>query len=565
MGAHKLEQFKVKSEAGDSFHLESPVGHIFTVNKKDLDPKALAIVQKLCGGGGVQKFDDGGTAAPADGDFVWDSDRSPATVESAAADSVLNNDAAPANQDANPPTWIQAAHNWLASRPGLQADPVAAVQAKASQEAGLSPPTADGGPNEHFAGTIGHLAPDLPPATPSPPNPMVQGSLDQQAVLDKQIKDANTYAQQVGAAGGSEAKAYQDYINQIQSQPSIDQIFKNHDAQNAKLMQDVIDSKVDPNRYMKNKSTGGKILAGIAMAISGAGAGRNGTNLAYETIHNAINNDIDAQKNDQSHALNLYKLNQQATQSDVQAHLLSQNQMLSMAQAKAAIAGSGAKSAQAKFGIQQLISGLEMQKASNKETSAMYSYRQQPGGNGTMDVDPTMLVPRKVPEALQKTVFTELGQAKSAAQDGDRLLDLYDQAAKETRPATGGTSGVLNILPGYKPPSIRGLEAMADPLIRDNEGRINTAEQMDLRGIFPKFGDSDSTVQRNRKVFEEFINHKKSAPTATGFGLNPENFSLTSSNPIARMSPQIRQMYDIAKQHPNDPAAKAFFKKYGVQ
>lgn len=61
---------------------------------------------------------------------------------------------------------------------------------------------------------------------------------------------------------------------------------------------------IDPNRFWKSRSTGQKILAGLAMALGGVGAGLTGQqNQAANIIMNAINQDIEAQKLERKEAL----------------------------------------------------------------------------------------------------------------------------------------------------------------------------------------------------------------------------------------------------------------------
>ncbi len=56
--------------------------------------------------------------------------------------------------------------------------------------------------------------------------------------------------------------------------------------------------QIDPDRYWNNKSTGGKILAGIGLVLSGMGGGMTGSNrnLALEQMNKAIDDDMNAQR-----------------------------------------------------------------------------------------------------------------------------------------------------------------------------------------------------------------------------------------------------------------------------
>ncbi len=57
------------------------------------------------------------------------------------------------------------------------------------------------------------------------------------------------------------------------------------------------EAEVDPDRWWNNKSTGGKILAGVGMFLGGVGGGAQGTgrNVALEVMNKAIDDDMRAQ------------------------------------------------------------------------------------------------------------------------------------------------------------------------------------------------------------------------------------------------------------------------------
>jgi hypothetical protein len=72
---------------------------------------------------------------------------------------------------------------------------------------------------------------------------------------------------------------------------------------------DVAKSGVDPDRFWHSKDTGGRIMAGIGLALGGMGAGlTHGPNLAFQAIQSAIARDIDAQKADMGKKQSLYSM-----------------------------------------------------------------------------------------------------------------------------------------------------------------------------------------------------------------------------------------------------------------
>ena len=78
------------------------------------------------------------------------------------------------------------------------------------------------------------------------------------------------------------------------------------------------------------------------------------------------------------------------------------------------------------------------------------------------------------------------------------------------------------------------------PIIHDAEGRVNEFEQKTTSDLEPKPGDTAAKIQAKRQALEAFLNQKKSAPTAKGFGINLDNFGSTSSQPV----PQKVERFD---------------------
>jgi hypothetical protein len=79
--------------------------------------------------------------------------------------------------------------------------------------------------------------------------------------------------------------------------PSDWAVFAKHQEKDQELEKAFAESKIDPQRMLHNMNTGGKILTGIGMILSGMGSGTTGQpNLAMGVLNKAIDADIDAQK-----------------------------------------------------------------------------------------------------------------------------------------------------------------------------------------------------------------------------------------------------------------------------
>lgn len=332
-----------------------------------------------------------------------------------------------------------------------------------------------------------------------------------------------------GNAAAGEAKAYGDYASQVDQMLTPQQIMQRHQATDDQLLKKYMDGSIDPDRYWKNQGTGSKITAALGLILGGAGAhSYGGRNLAAETINNAIQRDIEAQQNDQSKDLNLWKMNREATQDDLQANLATQNQMLNAVKAKALQYSALSGSAESKLRIAPVLAQLDQQMAMNNYRRALLSSGQQGGPGGRSGTDPAQLVPMLVPEAQQKDALKEIKDAQTVSQNQDHMLQQFDQAAKDVRFMSGGHPLYSTVV---TPPSIKALGALEDPLIHDADGRVNEFEKHDLAQLRPQAWDSDDTIAKKRQAYIAFMNQKRAAPTAKAYGIDLNRYQSTANAP----------------------------------
>lgn len=155
-------------------------------------------------------------------------------------------------------------------------------------------------------------APSLAPA-PVAQSPMPQGmdnSMDpygmgantqaQIGALGEERRGSQMAEKARGAMGTAQAEQESAYQKNNQSlltdyQKHLSEIQGKSDA----LQNDIQNAHVDPQRYVHNMSTGGKISTAIGLILGGAGAGlTHGPNMAFQYLQKQIENDIDSQKDE---------------------------------------------------------------------------------------------------------------------------------------------------------------------------------------------------------------------------------------------------------------------------
>jgi hypothetical protein len=393
------------------------------------------------------------------------------------------------------------------------------------------------------------MAPQAAPVMPSAaPTDELAGHLEEQAKgVEQESAAASAGAKAKAFLAGQAAKDLQK--EQIKGQAQLQDL----DQQRKQFEQDVVDQKIDPNRYLHNMGTGQKILTAIGLMLSGAGAaGAGQQNMAQAFLQNQIDNDIKGQQAELGKKENLLTRNMQQYGNLKDSLTMTKANMMDIAALKMEQEASKStdKIVQAR-GLQQ-AAALRAQADQIVGPLKMKQALIQQAVNG--QVEPEKLVPSLVPKEHQTKVFEELKQAQAATRGEKDIMQAFDTANKEN--TLTGRVGRL----GFKPPSIKALDAHIMPLIHSEVGRVTEQEQEALQHLYPSPGDKPETVAMKRKAFQEFINSKKLAPTANAYGIDIKNFQSTGAR-----SPEQQKWLAWANQNPQDPRSIALKKKLGVE
>jgi len=175
----------------------------------------------------------------------------------------------------------------------------------------------------------------------------------QKSALKKEYEaGAKAAAEEAGylrtAAEENDRMLKENAAKQLQDQANLD----------AKLSE-VQNMKVDQNRFWAGKSTGEKILAGIALFLGASGSGGN---KAAAVIQDAINKDIKLQEGDIENKFGLYKQAYAATKDAAAAREATRLAMLNGTQLKIAEVMSRYKDPMMRAKGEQLMAAVEGQK-----------------------------------------------------------------------------------------------------------------------------------------------------------------------------------------------------------
>jgi hypothetical protein len=118
-----------------------------------------------------------------------------------------------------------------------------------------------------------------------------------------------------GELGAREAAADAMAANALnRNQNDFQTKYQGYQQERQMLMQEVQNGQVDPQRFVKNMSTGDKIMASIGLILGGMGSGMSGQpNLAAQMLEKNIDNDVYAQRVNMENRNNLLKMNYEGT------------------------------------------------------------------------------------------------------------------------------------------------------------------------------------------------------------------------------------------------------------
>ncbi len=416
------------------------------------------------------------------------------------------------NQPAQEPTAPQPE-----APPGDVGAPSAMVQEDVAAQQAATPASQEAPPMEQSA-------PEQNPAEPLPQS---------QERIPASIPNADTIVEKA-AMGQSDldqqlAQNQADYQALVQKQQADDKRFSDL----------VASKKLDANRFMNDKNFGQKVAIGLSLALGGVGAGMTGTpNQALEVLNNNINRDIEAQKNDQSKAINLWKMNHESLRDQQAATLQTRNQMLEVAKVKMdELMGTapGPMAMQKAAALRTQIQAEQMQNQFAISRSKMMSnlLNEQNGSGGATGQlskrDPASMVPYLVSNEMQKPVFQEIQDRQNITANGPTILKAFDQAVKDKG------LGSLKI----NPASINALHQGMLPLFKDVDGTVRQAAMDEsFHNLTPSMLDSDTKVKEKRQALVDWIQSKHAAPIAKGFGIDLDKYQSTAG----QVGGEIRKM-----------------------
>lgn len=285
--------------------------------------------------------------------------------------------------------------------------------------------------------------------------------------------------------------------------------------------------KEDPSRYWNNLSTGNKVMGSIALILGGAASGGNANNnVALNTLNQAIDRDVQAQRNDKASAQNLYRANLERYKDADTAQQMTTLQLKTVAEGKLMAAAASARDPIAKAKLDQAVGTFQRQNVIEGEQvyqqQASRKLLQSLTGPSGSQVNPATKVrvlsqTGAIPKEQVEPIYKELQEAQNMKDMHAEGMRIFDEVAQ------------LNTVGGKFNPQTRSkIEGKMGPYIegltKDKTGRVTPENVALIKQAFSAMLDNPETVEEKRKDFNNYLLQKSSFPHLDAFPelkLNP--------------------------------------------
>ncbi len=296
------------------------------------------------------------------------------------------------------------------------------------------------------------------------------------------------------------------------------------------MASDIASTKIDPDKYWHDKSTGAKFGSALAMVLGGLGAGlqRSTDNMAMNVLQKAIDRDIDAQKTDLGKKQSLLSDNFRAQGNLAAAEAATRAQYESLFQGKVAQIAAATNNPVVQMAAQEKIMAskermmpLLQSAAQNQLTMQMRNFLM----NGDVSKhSPASYINYVVPEAERAAVGKEIKSAEDTKKMATPIVQQFKQAVADLKNPL--YAGGLR-----RPPSISALEQMLMTTVQEEEGTARQAAMNNVKeNLLPGFSDLTKAkgVETKLNTLYHYLQGKSSAPMALANGIDLKRFDSTS-------------------------------------
>lgn len=203
--------------------------------------------------------------------------------------------------------------------------------------------------------------------------------------------------------------------------------YEHLEQQRQAIMKDIENNHIDPNRYVNNLGTSGRIQSAIGIFLSGLGSGQ-GSNQALDFFNKQIERDVDSQKANLGKKQNMLTALEHQFGNLNDATAAMRVIYASKYGADVDKAAAASKDPMAKGRAQQLVGSLQAQYAPLMQQMALRQTIMQGGKTG--HIQPEQAIAALVPKEHQTKAFEDMSKYQAAVQAGQDIKKIGAEVAK---------------------------------------------------------------------------------------------------------------------------------------
>lgn len=280
---------------------------------------------------------------------------------------------------------------------------------------------------------------------------------------------------------------------------------------NSMLEKELREGKINPNHYLQEQGTLSKVMTGIGLVLSGAGAGLSGQpNLAMEFLNKQIDNDIKAQMNNMENKQSLLNYNMKKMGNIQDAAALTKANLLTLTAAKMERAAQLAKDPAAKARAMQEIGKLKMESANivAQTTARNNALKHVEGGQLPAEQAINALIQDK---ADNKEATKELAYAKAANAGVGEINNAF-KSVKDIGPV--GANNPFSESSTKFNTALANVDQQVRQIMK-GQGALSDEDMKKAMGWYPKSTDRPEQLQIKLDSLLSFLKSRAAGHTAT--------------------------------------------------
>lgn len=357
-------------------------------------------------------------------------------------------------------------------------------------------------------------------------------------------------AKEAGAIAAEGAAKARDLKSSLAAQQDINDSYGNNytdlETERQGFQKDLANQVIDPNKYLHDMSTGGKIATAIGLILGGIGGGlTHQENPALKFLNAQIDRDIKGQEMDLGRKHNLLSANLHQFGNLRDATDMTRVMMNDMVANKMRMEETKYQGTKASGQLLQHIGALDadssarLKDIATRRTLLGGQPEQQNVPGGERQPPQPKIAPEKriyslVPEKDRPHAFAELKEAQDKGKTYQSMMKAFDDIDKYNK------LGYRALNPLQSKRLLNQFQTNITAMSKGEFGRVTPAEVSAANDSFARLLDDTNTVKEKRENLSRVLLSHMNYPTLDLYKIKPEDY-IPGQKSFTKLAPNIKK------------------------